>query len=105
MSGDRIDYDLDQVEVRHDREKKRWHAEVAGHTAVLDYVWRNESTVAFTHTGVPKPLGGRGLGQKLVRTALDHAKREGLAVLPLCPFVAAYIRKHQEYQELVAGQR
>ena len=64
---------------------------------------RRPGRIAFTHTEVDEALEGRGLGGALVGTALDDARREGLEVVPLCPFVAAYIERHPEYQDLVAA--
>lgn len=58
-------------------------------------------TITFTHTDVPKELAGKGVGSKLARAALDHARAENLRVVPLCPFIAAYIDKHPEYADLV----
>ena len=64
---------------------------------------RRDGRIAFTHTEVDEALEGRGRGGALVGTALDDARREGLEVVPLCPFVAAYIERHPEYQDLVAA--
>jgi len=50
---------------------------------------------------VPPALEGRGIAGKLARAALDYARERKLSVIPRCPFVAAYIRKHPEYQSLV----
>ena len=52
----------------------------------------------------PRRLLAAGtLGSALVATALDDARSEGLEVVPLCPFVAAFIERHPEYQDLVAA--
>jgi predicted GNAT family acetyltransferase/glutaredoxin len=64
---------------------------------------RRDGRIALTHTEVDEALEGRGLGGALVAAALDDARREGLEVVPLCPFVAAYIERHPEYQDLVAA--
>jgi len=50
---------------------------------------------------VPKKLEGRGVGSKLIRAALDSARDRGLKVIPICPFVKAFIVRHPEYQALV----
>ena len=67
------------------------------------YHRRRNGRIAFTHTEVDEALEGRGLGSRLVATALEDARREGLEVVPLCPFVAAYIDRHPEYQDIVAA--
>ena len=46
---------------------------------------------------------GRGFGSRLAEAALDDARRRGLAVVPLCPFIAWYIDKHPEHGDMVAA--
>jgi predicted GNAT family acetyltransferase len=50
---------------------------------------------------VPPELGGKGIGSKLIKGALDQARAEGLKVVAQCPFVKAYIEKHNEYADLL----
>jgi hypothetical protein len=64
---------------------------------------RRGNRIALTHTEVDEALEGRGLGGKLVAAALDDARREGLEVVPLCPFVAYYIDQHPQYRDVVAA--
>jgi len=52
---------------------------------------------------VPPELGGKGIGSKLIRGALDQVRLDGLKVIPECPFVKAFIEKHADYQDLLAG--
>ena len=88
-------------EVRHDAAHQRFSVTVDGHLAVLDYV-RGDSTIAITHTGVPRAIGGRGVAARLVRAALLHARNEGLRVDPQCSYADAWMRRHPEYQGLRA---
>lgn len=57
--------------------------------------------IAFVHTEVDERLQGRGLADRLIRFALEDARARGLAVLPFCPFVKAFIEHHREFEELV----
>jgi hypothetical protein len=57
--------------------------------------------IVFTHTEVPPAHEGEGIGSALVRFALAAARERGLQVVPICPFVAAYIKKHVEEQDLL----
>ncbi len=59
--------------------------------------------VIFTHTIVEPEFEGRGIASRLVAHELDEVRSRGLQVTPLCPFVRAYIRRHPEYQDMVAG--
>lgn len=64
---------------------------------------RRDGRLAIIHVEVDEALEGRGLGSALVTAALDDARREGLEVVPLCPFAAAFLDRHPEYQDLVAA--
>ena len=57
--------------------------------------------IMFTHTEVPPEHGGQGLGTRLIVESLAAARRRGLAVVPICPFFADYIKKHPEEQDLL----
>jgi uncharacterized protein len=68
---------------------------------------RRGDLIAFVHTEIAPEREGEGLASRLIAAALDEAHRQGIAVLPFCPFVRGYIAKHpDEYLELVpAAQR
>ena len=53
----------------------------------------------FTHTEVDKDYEGRGLATILIAQALQETRDAGLRIVPQCPMVAAYVAKHDEYQD------
>ena len=57
--------------------------------------------IAFPHAEVDPAYGGKGVGSALAKYALDDARSRGLEVLPDCPFVTAYVKRHREYADLV----
>jgi predicted GNAT family acetyltransferase len=59
--------------------------------------------IAFLHAEIDSTWESGGLGSRLVADALDDARARGLAVRPLCPFVAFFIETHPEYADLVAA--
>jgi len=59
------------------------------------------NVITFTHTEVPETLSGKGVGSRLAQGALDAVRSAGERVIALCPFIAAYIRRHGEYQDLL----
>ncbi|MBB6098822.1 hypothetical protein HNR42_002257 [Deinobacterium chartae] len=64
------------------------------------------SAVMFTHTEIDRRFEGQGLGSTLVRAALEDVRAQGRQVVPMCPFVAAYIGRHRsEYVDLVHPQQ
>ena len=55
----------------------------------------------FTHTEVIEAFEGQGVGSALAKHVLGEARRQGKQVIPVCQFIAGYIRKHPEYLDLV----
>jgi predicted GNAT family acetyltransferase len=60
--------------------------------------------MTLVHTEVAKAFEGQGLGSKIARGALDSARQQGLKVDPQCEFMAGYIAKHPEYQDLLVNR-
>jgi predicted GNAT family acetyltransferase len=88
-------------DVVHNTAARRFEIGLDGKYALIQYRMRGDDTLVFTHTEVPPEFEGRGIAGKIAKVALDYAKNEGLTVEPLCPYVATYIKKHAEYQDLV----
>lgn len=86
--------------VRDNRAEQEFELDLDGHRAIAAYQ-REGNRIVFTHTVVPPEIEGRGVGSKLIRAALDSARDQGLAVVAQCQFVAAFIRKHPEYRDLL----
>lgn len=80
--------------------ENRFELKLDGHIAVLEYIERR-SKIIFTHTGVPPEHKGRGVGAALAQHALEYAREKRLSVIPLCPFVAAYMRRNPQYLDLL----
>lgn len=91
------------MEIRHDAPRQRFVTEVDGHEGVLDYRRLADGTLDYRHTFVPPALRGRGVGARLVLHALDHARAQGVKIVPTCPFVERVIAEHPGYEDLVAG--
>jgi len=73
----------------------RFEALVNGGLAVLDYRIVGD-TIFLLHVEVPAREQGRGIGSRLSKAALEFSRDSGLKVVPRCPFVAAYLRRHPE---------
>jgi uncharacterized protein len=89
-----------EVSVKHNQQAGRFEVEMNGHLAVLNYQ-QVDGKIIFTHTSVPGAVGGQGIGSRLAAAGLDYASAQSLTVVPLCSFIADYIQKHPEYQDLV----
>jgi predicted GNAT family acetyltransferase len=78
----------------------RYELAVEGHVAAA-YYQRSGGVITFVHTEVPPELGGKGIGSKLVKGALDQLRAEGLKVIAECPFVKGWVEKHPDYADLM----
>ena len=82
------------LELRHDETRQRYVAVLAGEPVGLASYRLSGLTIVFTHTEVDDEVEGRGIGTALVAYALADARRRGLHIVPLCPFVAAHLVHH-----------
>jgi predicted GNAT family acetyltransferase len=87
--------------VTHNAEEHRYETTVDGLLSVCEYEVVDDRVV-FTHTFVPPELRGRGIAEQLVRAGLADARATGRKVVPACSYVEVFIRRHPEYQDLVA---
>jgi len=86
--------------INNNTQKKQFENHYGGVTSLVAYEISGD-TITFTHTEVPKAVGGTGIGGALAEAALRFAEASKLKVVAQCPFVAAYIRKHPEFQKLL----
>ena len=88
--------------VEHDAGARRFVAHLAEGDAYLAYEPRGHDTLDLQHTVVPEEARGRGVGESLVRAAIDHARRHNARIIPSCPFVDAYLADHPDARDLIA---
>jgi uncharacterized protein len=97
-----VELNLDAVAVTHNEPAHRFEATVDGLRSLLAYRLFPDRIVLH-HTEVPPPIQGQGMAAKLTRAALDFARAHHLRVVPMCPYVSSFLRKHREYQDLVSS--
>jgi uncharacterized protein len=73
---------------------------VNGETVGLAAVADRDNQRVFYHTEVQERFGGRGLANILVGEALEATRADGKRVVPVCPMVAAFIKKHPEFSDI-----
>lgn len=83
-------------------EKKRFELEVEGKTAFIEFIVSNENIMFLTHTEVPVALEGKGVGSDIVSKTLEYIREKGFTLAPLCPFVAAYVKRHPDWKSILA---
>lgn len=72
-----------------------------GHVAFLEYINEGDK-IYMTHTEAPEALQGTGAAAELVKGALEYSKENNLTVVPSCSYVAHYINRHPEWQDLLS---
>ena len=93
------------VDVRDNPEASRYEVFADGDLAGFARYRLGDGRITFFHTEIDPAHEGRGLGSKLARAALDDARARGLPVVPVCPFIAGFIRSHpDEYLDLVVPE-
>lgn len=91
------------LDVQHNQNSHQYSAKVQGDEAVVTYMEEGDAVI-FTHTLVPESMRGQGVGEELVRQAVEEARGRGREVLASCPFVQRFLERHPEYQGAPARQ-
>ena len=89
------------MDVTNNRAESRYELATGAEPAIAAYEL-GDGVITFTHTVVPRAAEGHGVGSRLIAGALAQVRAAGLKVRPQCAFVAAYMEKHAETQDLLA---
>jgi predicted GNAT family acetyltransferase len=81
--------------------KGRYRLIVDGVEAEMTYSRAGDGLIIIDHTEVPAALRGRKVGERLVRQAIEDARRDRVAIIPLCPFAKAQIDRRPEWQDVL----
>ena len=86
-------------------ERKRFEGWLDGRFVAMSEYEQEPGVITFLHTEVEPEFEGKGLGGALASNVLDDVRARGLQVVARCPFIAAYIRRHREYRDLLLRTR
>lgn len=89
------------IVVHHDPDRSHFTADLEDTVSSLFYAHADEGVVDFVSTWVDPAVRGRSVGMRLVTTALDWARSEGLTVVPSCWYVGVVVRRRPEYRDLI----
>lgn len=90
-----------EVEVTDVEASQRYEARLDGELAGFAEYRRRDGRTVFTHTEVDDRFEGRGVGSALAAGALDDVRARGERAVPICPFIASFIERHDDYADLV----
>ena len=96
-----MDNDAPLNSIRDNPDRHRFELDLGNGAMAIAQYNLLRGKIVFTHTEVPPAHEGQGLGSALILYALASARKRGLRVIPICPFFAAYIKKHPEEQDLL----
>ncbi|KAF0103557.1 MAG: acetyltransferase [Rhodospirillaceae bacterium] len=84
--------------VTHNVAQQRYELPLEHGLAIAVYRQQGDARI-FTHTEVPPEDEGKGIGARIVKTALEDTRRQGFRIVPACSFVVAYVRRHPEFDD------
>ncbi len=88
------------VPLERNEAESRFGITIEGHKAFIDYKER-PGKIYLVHTEAPAELEGKGVATALIEKTLDYLEKNNYTVVPLCPFVFAYIKRHPEWKRIV----
>lgn len=89
-------------EIKHDETDNKFYTVVDGSEAYLRYLVKDKNTIELFKTYVPPELRDRGLAGDIVRKGLNFAEENNLKIIPTCSYVATFIKRHKEFEHLLA---
>jgi uncharacterized protein len=89
------------IAVHDDAEHDRYVVEVDGEVAGYTVYHMRGGRYFFVHTEIEPGFGGHGVGTALARYALDDVRAKGGTIVPICPFIRAFVDEHPEYESLI----
>ncbi len=95
------------IEIQHSNDEKRgsFKASLDGNPAgLMTYTWAGEDRFIIDHTEVEAAYNGKGVGKEMLMAAVDFARKNNKAIIPLCPFAKATFQKHEELQDVLVNK-
>jgi predicted GNAT family acetyltransferase len=89
------------MEIVHDQESQKFFIKINGKEAYLYYRLR-ENVMDFASTYVPNELRGKGIAANIVEAGLNYARKNNYLIIPSCSYVAVFMRRNKQYQDLLA---
>ncbi|MGN6179003.1 MAG: GNAT family N-acetyltransferase [Mucilaginibacter sp.] len=93
---------LDSSPLINNEDDSRFEVGIDGAVAFINYLKR-DGVYYLIHTEVPQALQGRGIAGALVEKTFKHLEAAGFKIMPYCPYIQSYLKRHAEWNRLVAG--
>ncbi|PSR56856.1 N-acetyltransferase [Adhaeribacter arboris] len=92
---------MTNISVKHNTEDQEFTVDINGQGGELAYSTPRENVIDFAHTYVDEELRNQGIANELIQAGLQYAQDNNFKVIASCPAVAAYVRRHAEWQKLL----
>jgi predicted GNAT family acetyltransferase len=92
--------EMEEMALIDNAERKRYEMHIDGLVPRIEYI-KAQDKIYLTHTEVPKEMEGKGVAATMTRKVLEDIESKSLTLVPLCPYVAQYIKRHPEWKKLV----
>jgi predicted GNAT family acetyltransferase len=92
---------MENYELRNNKDEKQYEFQIGNYTAKIEYIITNKGDIYLTHTEVPVALERKGIGSQLAEKTLKDIESLELKLVPLCPFIAGYVRKNPEWKKIM----
>jgi predicted GNAT family acetyltransferase len=89
------------LSINHDKKAQEFTIQLENDQAELAYAMPDDNVIDFQHTFVPEDFRGEGVANELIKAGLQYAEDQKYKVIASCPAVAAYVRRHKEFQPLL----
>jgi predicted GNAT family acetyltransferase len=89
------------LEISHDTTNQVFATTVDGYTCEVEYRLAGD-VMTITHTGVPSPVGGRGIAAILTKFAVETARKQHWKIVPACSYAETWFKRNTEYADLLA---
>jgi predicted GNAT family acetyltransferase len=89
------------IEVKHDKKTERFVAEIEGYEAYLSYNVLDD-IIDLSYAYTPPEIRGKGIAKIVVEYAFNYAKANNLKVIPTCSYAQAFVKRYDNYKNLLA---
>ena len=90
----------EELSLKDNTDLNRFELEVEGNIAFLEYK-RSRDWLFLIHTEVPETMEGKGVGSTIIQKTLQYAKDNNYKIVPICPFVQSYLKRHKEWHDII----
>ena len=94
---------MSATSIHNNTHKQQFELKTDGKLSIVVYQAIDDETLALTHTEVDPSLEGHGVGSQLVEGVLEYIEQNNLKIVPLCPFVTAYLKRHPDWNRVVSS--